>query len=209
MMLCLCAVSCRSAAAADAEAVVISEVLEIDGCALPVPYLQVTPDVMDTLPEPVRAEAEKHCGKPGTVVVASGLRPLYFRLIRRQNRLLLGSEETKPLRNSVYLSVIAGLGDAADSIRSITIENPGSPDPWNIGIFMKRYPELADRIGELQPGDERLGELRTAAHELLSRGSTRAMLERHSRTKDPAALEAAAKAEQEQISATEAILNSK
>ena len=40
-------------------------------------------------------------------------------------------------------------------------------------------------------------------------GSTRVMLERHSRTKDPAAQEAAAQAEQEQMGVLEEILNSK
>ena len=209
MMLCIGAVSCRSTAAEDAEAVGVSEVLEIDDCALSVPYLIVTPDVLDTLPEAVRTEAKKHCGKRGTAVVASALRPRYFRLIRSQDRLLLGTVETKPLRNAVYLSVIAGLGEAADSIRSIRTENPDSPDPWNIGIFIKRYPELAGRIGERPPDDTRLDELRPAARELLSRGSTRIMLERHSRTKDPAAQEAAAQAEQEQIGVLEEILNSK
>lgn len=209
MLLCLGAASCRSTAAADAEAVGLSEVLEIDGCTLPVPFAQVTPDVLETLPEPVRIEAEKYCGKPGTVVVASNLRPGYFRLIRRQNRLVFGSEEKKALKDAVYLSVIAGLGEASDTIRSIKLENPNAPDPWDIGIFIKRYPELTDRISELPPDDERLDELRTAARELLSRGSTRVMLERHSRAKDPAALEAAAQAEQEQIAVLEEILNSK
>ena len=209
MMLCLGTVSCRSTAAVDAESVGLSEVLEIDGCTLPVPFARVTPDVLETLPEPVRTEAEKYCGKPGTIVVASSLRPSYFRLIRRQDRLVLGSEEKKALKDAVYLSVVAGLGEVADSIRSIKLENPDAPDPWDIGIFIKRYPELADRISELPPDDERLDELRTAAREPLSRGSTRVMLERHSRTKNPAALEAATQAEQEQIAFLEEILNSK
>ena len=207
MMLGLCAVSCRSAGTA--ESTVGSEVLEIEDCTLSVPCMLVTPDVLDTLPEPVRDEAKKHCGSPGTVVVASSLRPRYFRLNRRRERLLLGSDEAPAVRNTVYLSVIAGLGEEADSVLSIAVENPASPDPWTLGIFMKRYPELADRIAELPPDDERLDVLKPAARELLSRGSTRVMLERHSRKNDPAALEAAAHAEQEQIVVLEEILNSK
>lgn len=207
LMLCLAFAACRSAAD-PAESGVMSEVLEIEGCMLPVPCLQVTAEVFGTLPEPVRAEAKKYCGRRGTAVVVSSLRPRYFRLIRSQERLLLGSAEAKPGRNVVYLSVIDGLGEAADSIRSIKIENPDSPDPWDLGIFIKRYPSLAGRIAELPPDDERLSALRPAARELLSRGSTKVMLERHSRTKDPAALEAAAHAEQEQIVVLEELLSS-
>jgi hypothetical protein len=209
LLLCLGSASCRSAATEDAEAVCLSEVLEIEDCVLSVPCMQVTPDVLDSLPEPVGNEAKKYCGKKGTAVVASTLRPQYFRLIRSQRRLVLGSVETKALRNAVFLSVIGNLGEAADSIWSIKIENPDSPDPWDLGIFIKRYPELADRIAALQPDDERLAVLGPAARELLSRGSTKVMLERHSRVKDPAALEAAVRAEQEQIGALEDILNSK
>ena len=208
LTLCFGSAACRSTAEND-ESGAISEVLEIDDCVLSAPFVRVTPDTLDTLPEPVRDEAKKYCGKPGTVVVASGLRPRYFRLIRRQDRLLLGSDETKALRKTVYLSVIAGLGEASETIRSIKIENANSPDPWDLSIFMKRYPELADRIVELPPDDERLKALAPAARELLSRGSTRIMLERHSRTKDEAALEEAARAEQEQIGVLEEILNSK
>jgi len=209
MMLCFGAVSCRSAAAEDAETVGASEFMEIPDCELSVPFVLVTEDVLDTLPEAVRNEAKKYCGKQGVAVVASSLRPRYFRLIRRQDRLLLGSVEIKSAQKIVYLSVIDGLGDAADSVRSISVEDPDSPDPWNLGVFIKRYPELADRIGGLPPGDERLTFLDPAARELLRRGSTRIMLERHSRTQDPAALEEAARAEQEQIGVLEEILNSK
>jgi len=208
LMLCLASAACRSTPD-PAESGILSEVLEISGCELSVPCVQVTADVLVSLPEPVRAEAEKHCGRSGTVVVASSLRPRYFRLIRSQERLLLGSVEMKPAQKAVYLSVIDGLGEAADSIRSIKIENPDSPDPWDLGIFIKRYPSLAGRIAELPPDDKRLADLAPAARELLSRGSTRVMLERHSRKNDPAALEAAAQAEQEQIGVLEEILNSK
>lgn len=209
MMLCFGAVSCRSVGEEDAEAVVMSEVMEIADCVLDAPCMMVTTDTLDTLPEAVRDEAKKYCGKPDVVVVASSLRPRYFRLIRRQECLLLGSVEIRSAQRIVYLSVITGLGEAADAIRNIRIENPDSPEPWDLGVFMKRYPVLADRIAELPPGDERLDPLRTAARELLSRGSTRVMLERHSRTKDPAALEVAEQAEQEQIRVLEEILNSK
>lgn len=209
LMLCAGAVSCRSTETADAEPVVASEVMEIEDCVLSVPCILVTPDTLGTLPESVRDEAEKHCGKPGVVVVVSSLRPRYFRLIRRQERLLLGTDESPVARNTAFLSVITGLGGATDSIRSITIEKTDSPAPWDLGVFMKRYPELADRIASLPPDDERLVELDSAARELLKRGSTRIMLERHSRTKDLEAIEAAAQAEQEQIGVLEEILNSK
>jgi len=209
LMLCFGAVSCRSTADADAETVVMSEVMEIQDSVLDEPCMLVTADTLETLPEAVRDEARKYCGKPGLVVVASSLRPRYFRLIRRQERLLLGSDDVPAERNTVFLSAITGLGEAADSIRSITVETPDSLEPWNLGVFMKRYPELADRIAELPPDDERLDSLRTAARELLSRGSSRIMLERHSRTKDPAAIEAAVQAEQEQIGVLEEILSSK
>ena len=198
--------SCQSAAPSGAESGGISEVLEIEGCMLSVPYLQVTPDVLDTLPEAVRNEAKKYCGRSGSVVVVSSMRPRYFRLIRRQERLLLGSDGLQSGREAVYLSVIDGLGEAADSIRSIKVENPDSPDPWDLGVFINRYPGLADRIGELPPEDGRLADLRPAARELLSRGSTRILLERRSRKKDPAALEAAVQSEQEQIRVLEKIL---
>lgn len=209
MMLCLGAASCRSAANAEAENAVMSEVMEIVDCVLDVPCMLVTPDELDALPEAVRDEAKKYCGKQGVVVVASSLRPRYFRLIRRQECLLLGSVEIQSAQKIVYLSVVSGLGEAAETIRTIRIENPDSPEPWNLGVFMKRYPELADRIAGLPPDDERLDSLRSAARELLSRGSTRVMLERHSRTKDPAALESAEQAEQEQIGVLEELLNSK
>ena len=209
LMLCFGAVSCRSTADADAETVVMSEVMEIQDSVLDEPCMLVTADTLETLPEAVRDEARKYCGKPGLVVVASSLRPRYFRLVRRQESLLLGSDDVPAERNTVFLSAITGLGEAADSIRSITVETPDSLEPWNLGVFMKRYPELADRIAELPPDDERLDSLRTAARELLSRGSSRIMLERHSRTKAPAAIEAAVQAEQEQIGVLEEILSSK
>ena len=208
LMLCLGAVSCRSTAKTDAETVVMSEVMEIQDSVLDVPCLLVTADTLGTLAEAARGEAEKHCGKPGIVVVASSLRPRYFRLIRRQDCLLLGSDDVPTVRNTVFLSVISGLGEVADSLRSIRIENPDSLEPWNLGVFMKRYPELADRIAELPPDDERLDSLRSAARELLSRGSSRVMLERHARTKDPAAIGAALQAEQVQIGVLEEILGS-
>lgn len=208
LLLCAAAASCRSAATADTETVGASEVMEIEGCVLDAPYVLVTPDVLGTLPETLRGEAEKYCGKPDVVVVASSLRPRYFRLIRRQGRLLLGSSDVPAVRNAAFLSVITGLGETAESIRGIAVENPDSPIPWNLGVFIKRYPELSDRIAALPPGDEHLATLEPAARELLKRGSTRVMLERHSRTKDPAALEAAVQAEQEQIGVLEEILNS-
>ena len=207
LTLCFGSAACRSTAE-NADSGAISEVLEIDDCILSEPFVRVTPDTLDTLPDPVRDEAKKYSGKPGIVVIASGLRPRYFRLIRRQDRLLLGSDETKALRKTVYLSVIAGLGEASDSIRCIKIENANSPDPWDLGVFIKRYPELSDRIAALPAGDARFAALEPAARELLKRGSTRVMLERHSREKDPAALEDAVQAEQEQIGALEDILNS-
>lgn len=209
LMLCFGSVSCHSTADADAETVVMSEVMEINDSVLDVSCMLVTADTLETLPEAVRDEAERYCGKPGIVVVASSLRPRYFRLIRRQECLLLGSVEIQSAQKIVYLSVISGLGEDADAIRSIRIENPDSLEPWNLGVFMKRYPELADHIAELPPDDERLDSLRAAARELLSRGSSRVMLERHSRTKDPAAIEAAVQAEQEQIGVIEEILSSK
>ncbi len=209
LMLCFGAVSCRSTADADAETVVMSEVMEIQDSVLDEPCVLVTADTLETLPEAVRDEARKYCGKPGLVVVASSLRPRYFRLVRRQECLLLGSVEIQSVQRIVYLSVISGLGEDADAIRSIRIENPDSLEPWNLGVFMKRYPELADRIAELPSDDERLDSLRPAARELLSRGSSRIMLERHSRTKAPAAIEAAVQAEQEQIGVLEEILSSK
>ena len=206
LLLCTAAASCRSTSAADAETVGASEVLEIEDCVLDAPYVLVTPDVLGTLPEAVRDEAKKYCGKPGVALVASGLRPRYFRLNSRQGYLLLGSSDVPVRRNTVFLSVITGLGEAAESIRGIVVENPDSPLPWNLGVFIRRYPELSDRIAALPPGDERLAALEPAARELLKRGSTRVMLERHSRTKDPAELEAAAQAEQEQIGVLEEIL---
>ena len=211
LMLCFGAVSCRSAADADADAetVVMSEVMEIADCVLDAPCTLVTADMLGTLPEKVRDEAKKYVGKPGFVVVASSLRPRYFRLIRRQECLLLGSVEKRSAQKIVYLSVVSGLGEAAGAIRNIRIENPDSPEPWTLGVFMNRYPELAARIAGLSSDDGRLDSLRNASRELLSRGSTRVMLERHSRTNDPAALASAVQAEQEQIRVLEEMLNSK
>ena len=80
--------------------------------------------------------------------------------------------------------------------------------PGADGGFRFRLDDI-DRIAGLPSDGERLDSLRTAARELLSRGSSRVMLERHARTKDPAALEKAVHAEQEQIRVLEEILNSK
>ena len=207
LMFCIVSASCRSSAG-DAGAGIVPEFLEIEGCSLPEDCMLVTPETLDSLPEPVFAEAKKHCGKPGVVVVVSSLRPRYLRLIRGQGRLLLGSVEIKSSRQVVYLCVMSGLGEAADSILSVEIENPDETLPWNLGIFISRYPELASSLGELPPGDERLNLAEPAARELLRRGSTRTMLEKHARGKDPAALEEAVQAEKEQIRVLEEILSS-
>lgn len=205
-LLCLASASCRSAGE-DAEYGVIPEMLEFADCTLPVPCMIVTPETLGELPEPVREMAEKHCGSPGTLVVASGFRPRYFRLIREQGRLLLGSVEINPSAGTVYLCVLSGLGEAAETIRSVRIEKPDALEPWNLGVFVRRYPELAARLNDLPPGDGRLEAADSAARELLSRGSTRVMLEKRS-AGNTAALEKAIRAEREQIGVLEDILNS-
>ena len=207
-LFCIVFTSCRSSAG-DAGPGVVPEFLEIEGCSLPEDCMLVTPETLDSLPEPVLSEAKKFCGKNGVVVVVSSLRPRYLRLLRGQGRLLLGSVEIKPSRQVVYLCVMSGLGEAADSILSVEIENPDETLPWNLGIFISRYPELASSLSELSPGDERLNLAEPAARELLRRGSTRTMLEKHARGKDPAALEEAVLAEQEQIRVLKEILSSK
>lgn len=206
-LLCLAAASCRSAGE-DAEYGVIPEMLEFADCTLPVPCMIVTPETLGELPEPVLEAAEKHCGRPGTLVVVSGFRPRYFRLIREQGRLLLGSVEINPSAGTVYLCVLSGLGEVAETIRSVRIEKPDALEPWNLGVFVRRYPELAARLNDLPPGDGRLEAADSAARELLSRGSTRVMLEKRS-AGNTAALEKAIRAEQDQIGVLEDILNSK
>lgn len=206
-LLCLASASCRSAGE-DAEYGVIPEMLEFADCTLPVPCMIVTPETLGELPEPVLEMAEKHCGSHGTLVVASALRPRYFRLIREQGRLLLGSVEIAPSARTVYLCVLSGLGDAAETIRSIRVENPDALETWNLGVFIRRYPELSARLNDLPPGDERLEAAESAAQELLRRGSTRVLLEKRS-AGNTAALDEAVRAEQEQIGVLEDILNSK
>ena len=204
-LLCLASASCRSAGE-DTEYGVIPEMLEFADCTLPVPCMIVTPETLGELPEPVLEVAEKHCGNPGTLVVVSALRPRYFRLIREQGRLLLGSVEIAPSAGTVYLCVLSGLGDAAETIRSIRVENPDVLETWNLGVFVRRYPELAARLNELPPGDGRLDAAESAAQELLRRGSTRVLLEKRS-AGNSAALDEAIRAEQEQIKVLESILS--
>ena len=204
-LLCLASASCRSAGE-DTEYGVIPEMLEFADCTLPVPCMIVTPETLGELPEPVLEVAEKHCGNPGTLVVVSALRPRYFRLIREQGRLLLGSMEIAPSTGTVYLCVLSGLGDAAETIRSIRIENPDVLETWNLGVFVRRYPELAARLNDLPPGDGRLDAAESAAQELLRRGSTRVLLEKRS-AGNSAALDEAKAAEQEQIGVLESILS--
>ncbi len=204
-LLCLASASCHSAGE-DAEYGVIPEMLEFADCTLPVPCMIVTPETLGELPEPVLETAEKHCGSPGTLVVVSALRPRYFRLIREQGRLLLGSVEIAPSAGTVYLCVLSGLGDAAETIRSIRVENPDVLETWNLGVFVRRYPELAARLNELPPGDGRLDAAESAAQELLRRGSTRVLLEKRS-AGNSAALDEAIRAEKEQIEVLENILS--
>ena len=204
-LLCLAVASCRSAGE-DAEYGVIPEMLEFADCTLPVPCMIVTPETLGELPEPVLEVAEKHCGNPGTLVVVSALRPRYFRLIREQGRLLLGSVEIAPSAGTVYLCVLSGLGDAAETIRSIRVENPDVLETWNLGVFVRRYPELAARLNDLPPGDGRLDAAESAAQELLRRGSTRVLLEKRS-AGNSAALDEAIRAEKEQIEVLENILS--
>ena len=74
---------------------------------------------------------------------------------------------------------------------------------------MKRYPELATRLGELPPDDPRREQLASEATRLLSLGSTRNMLERHSTTaRTDGRFEEAEEDERRQIEAIEAILSS-
>ena len=204
-LLCFASASCRSAGE-DAKYGVVPEMLEFADCTLPVPCMIVTPETLGDLPEPVLEAAETHCGKPGTLVVVSALRPRYFRLLREQGRLLLGSVEIDPSAGTVYLCVLSGLGDAAETIRSIRVENPDAIETWNLGVFIRRYPELAARLNDLPPGDGRLDAAESAAQELLRRGSTRVMLEKRS-AGNTAALDEAIRAEQEQIGVLESILS--
>lgn len=206
--LCVAAASCRSSGSENVPGG-ISEFREFGGCTLSVPCMLVTPDTLDDVPDEVRGEAEKFLGKAGTVVAVSSLRPRYLRLIREQGRLLLGSVEVNPSTGTVYLCVLSGIGDGAESVRSIRIENPDDPDPWDLGVFSRRYPELSARLGTLSPGDDRFEEAVLAARELLRRGSTRTMLEKHGRAKDAEALEEARQAEAEQIAVLEGILDRK
>ena len=205
-LLCLAAASCRSSWE-DSRFGVIPEMLEFADCSIAVPCMIVTPETLGELPEPVLEAAEKHCGEPGTLVVVSGVRPRYFRLVREQGRLLLGSVEVNPSAGTVFLCVLSGLGDAAESILSVQIENPEAPRTWTLGVFVKRYPELAARLDELEPGDARLESAESAAQELLSRGSTRALLEKRAGGRSSTALEDAVRAEQEQIRVLEDLLN--
>ena len=204
---CVAAVSCRSSGAETGPGG-LAEFREFEG-TLSVPCLLVTTETLGDLPETVRETAEKFSGKEGTVVVVSALRPRYLRLIRQQGRLLLGSVELNPSTGIVYLCVLSGIGDAAETVRSIKVENPDHPDPWDLGVFIQRYPELAARLNELPPGDARLEAAAPAVTELLRRSSTRILLEKRMRTADSPALEEARRAEEEQVSALENILNSK
>lgn len=206
LLFCMVSASCRSSGG-NADVSVVPSFQEIEGCSLSIPCMILTPETLENVPGPVVEAAKDYCGKSGTVVVASALRPRYLRLIREQGRLLLGSVEVNPSREIVYLCVLTGLGDEADSVRSVKVENPDSPAPWDLGVFIKRYPELAARLNELPPEDSRLAAAEPAVRELLSRGSTRAMLEKHSRGADADALDDAMRAEQEQIRVVEAILN--
>ena len=204
-LLCLASASCQSSGEYT-EYGVIPEMLEFADCTIPVPCMIVTPETLGELPEPVLETAEKHCGSPGTLVVVSALRPRYFRLIREQGRLLLGSVEIAPSAGTVYLCVLSGLGDAAETIRSIRVENPDVLETWNLGVFVRRYPELAARLNDLPPGDGRLEAAESAAQELLRRGSTRVLLDKRS-AGNSAALDEAKAAEQEQIKVLESILS--
>ena len=204
----LVSASCRSTAD-EVEPACIPEFMEIEDCAFDRPCLLVTPENLDGLPDAVRAEAKKHCGKPGTAVVVSSLRPRYLQLLRSQGRLILGTAEINPSVKTAYLCVVNGLGDAAESIRSVSVEHADSPDPWNLGVFVKRYPELAARLGEVAPDDPRRERLAAACTELLSLGSTRNMLERRTKTPENAEqLNAAIQAERRQIEVLEALLSS-
>jgi len=204
----LVSVSCRSTAD-EVEPVCIPEFMEIDDCVFDLPCLLVTPDTLAELPDAIRAEAAKHCGRHGVAVVVSSLRPRYLRFLRSQGRLILGTVELNPSVKTAYLCVLSGLGDDADAIRSVSVENADSPDPWNLGVFVKRYPELAVRLGEVPPDDPRREQLVSEAAKLLSLGSSRTMLERHSKTaQSDGRLREAEEEERRQLEAVEAILSS-
>lgn len=206
---CLVSASCRSSGG-NAGTDIEPTFQEIEGCRLSVPCMILTPETFETeaVPGPVLEAAKEFRGKPGTVVVASSLRPRYLRLIREQGRLLLGTVEIAPSREIVYLCVLTGLGGEADSVRSVKVEDPASPAPWDLGVFIRRYPELAARLNDLPPGDARLAAAEPEVRELLRRGSTRTMLEKQPRGADAAALDEAVRAEQEQIGVVETIVNS-
>lgn len=204
--LCLASSACRSSGDT-VQFGVIPEMQEFADCSLGVPCMIVTPETLGELPEPVLEAAEKHCGEPGTLVVVSGVRPRYFRLVREQGRLLLGSVEINPSAGTVFLSVLSGLGEAAETIRSVQVETPEAPRTWTLGVFVKRYPELAVRLDALEPADPRFEAAEAAAQELLSRGSTRTLLEKRAGGKNSDTLEDAVRAEQEQIHVLEDILN--
>jgi len=204
----LVSVSCRSTAD-EVEPACIPEFMEIEDCAFDRPCQLVTPENLAELPEAIRSEAAKHCGKSGVAVVVSSLRPRYLRFLRSQGRLVLGTVELDPSVKTAYLCVLSGLGDDAAAIRSVSVENAESPDPWNIGVFVKRYPELAARLGEVAPDDPRRERLAFEASKLLSLGSTRTMLERHSNAaRTDGRLEEAEEDERRQLEAVEAILSS-
>ena len=204
---CAAAVSCRSSGA-EAGSGGLAEFREFEG-SISAPCMLVTPETLDDVPETVREAAEKFSGKEGTVVVVSALRPRYLRLIRQQGRILLGSVELNPSTGTVYLCVLSGIGEAAETVRSIKVENPDHPDPWDLGVFIQRYPDLAARLNDLPPGDERLEAASPVVTDLLRRSSTRIMLEKRAGTKDSPALEEARRAEAEQVAVLENILNSK
>ena len=204
----LASASCRSTAD-EVEPACIPEFMEIEDCAFDRPCQLVTPENLAELPEAIRSEATKHCGKSGVAVVVSSLRPRYLRFLRSQGRLVLGTVELDPSVKTAYLCVLSGLGDDAAAIRSVSVENAESPDPWNIGVFVKRYPELAARLGEVAPDDPRRERLASEAAKLLSLGSTRTMLERHSNAaRTDGRLEEAEEDERRQLEAVEAILSS-
>jgi len=205
MMLCIFFPSCRFSGG-NADPAVEPTFQEIEGCSISGQCMILTPETLENVPAPVVEAAKEYCGKPGTVVVASSLRPRYLRLIRSQGRLLLGSVEVNPSREIVYLCILTGL-DEAEPVCSIKVENPDAPDPWDLGVFVKRYPDLSARLNELPPEDARLAAAEPAVRELLRRGSTRALLEKNSRSSDPAALDDAKQAELEQIAVVESILN--
>lgn len=204
----LASASCRSTAD-EVEPACIPEFMEIEDCAFDRPCQLVTPENLAELPEAIRSKAAKHSGRHGVAVVVSSLRPRYLRFLRSQGRLVLGTVELDPSVKTAYLCVLSGLGDDAAAIRSVSVENAESPDPWNIGVFVKRYPELAARLGEVAPDDPRRERLASEAAKLLSLGSTRTMLERHSNAaRTDGRLEEAEEDERRHLEAVEAILSS-